>query len=543
MKPAGRTLRCAIYTRKSTEEGLDQGYNSLHAQRDACAAYILSQAGEGWTLLPEVYDDGGYSGGTMDRPALKRLLADIDAGKIDVVVVYKVDRLTRALTDFSRIVDVLDRAGASFVSVTQAFNTTTSMGRLTLNVLLSFAQFEREVTGERIRDKIAASKKLGMWMGGNLALGYDPQGRTLVINPDEAELVRHIFRRYLEVGSVNVLAEELEAQGVRSKRWTTKAGTVRGGAVLARGALLHILRNRLYLGEIPHKDVSHPGQHPPILDAELFDAVQTQLNKTIRKARPEAKVRTPTNAPLTGVVYDAAGYRMSPVHARSRNRSYRYYVSAAVLTGAPEKAGPTARVPAAELEAVVFRGLLQLRLPDIDGERPDWSVIRDYLLSVTVKSDSVQLRLNAAALQDALNTAPASTKVLVANLDHAPDHPSLEVPMKLVRRRGQVHAVGPSGTSAHRSTEVDPALTAALIRAEAWKRQLLVGEAKNVEAIGAAEGIRAAYVAKVLRVAFLAPDLKDAILQGRQPAGLTLQAVMTSDLPLAWDEQRRLYSA
>lgn len=235
MSPTGRTLRCAIYTRKSTEEGLEQDYNSLHAQRDACAAYVLSQAGEGWTLLPDVYDDGGFSGGNMARPGLKRLLDDVEAGLIDVVVVYKVDRLTRALTDFSRIVDVLDRAGASFVSVTQAFNTTTSMGRLTLNVLLSFAQFEREVTGERIRDKIAASKKLGMWMGGNLPLGYDAAGRTLTINEAEAQTVRWIFRRYLEVGSAHKIVQELEAAGVVSKSWSTKAGVLRGGRRIDRG--------------------------------------------------------------------------------------------------------------------------------------------------------------------------------------------------------------------------------------------------------------------------------------------------------------------
>jgi site-specific DNA recombinase len=543
MKPAGRALRCAIYTRKSTEEGLDQDYNSLHAQRDACAAYILSQAGEGWTLLPEVYDDGGYSGGTMDRPALKRLLADIDAGKIDVVVVYKVDRLTRALTDFSRIVDVLDRAGASFVSVTQAFNTTTSMGRLTLNVLLSFAQFEREVTGERIRDKIAASKKLGMWMGGNLALGYDPQGRTLVINPDEAELVRHIFRRYLEVGSVNVLAEELEAQGVRSKRWTTKAGTVRGGAVLARGALLHILRNRLYLGEIPHKDVSHPGQHPAILDGELFDAVQRLLNRTIRKPRSDAKARTPTHAPLTGLIYDAAGNRMSPVQARSGSHTYRYYVSTALQKGAARKAAANARVPAAAIEDIVREGLGQLRLPGLSADTPDWSAIRDYLVRVIIEADVISLALNAQALEAASKISVEAAQMLGISLDRSGDEPTLRLPMTIVRRRGQVLAIGPAGTSPREPTGIDPALSAALIRAESWKRQLFAGEAKNVEAIGAAEGIRAAYVAKVLRVAFLAPDLKDAILQGRQPDGLTLQAVMTRDLPLAWDEQRRLYSA
>ena len=265
MQP-GRTIRCAICTRKSTEEGLEQDYNSLHAQRDACAAYVMSQAGEGWTLLPEIYDDGGYSGGNLDRPALRRLMDDIEAKKIDVVVVYKVDRLTRSLADFSKIVDVLDRTGSSFVSVTQAFNTTTSMGRLTLNVLLSFAQFERKVTGERIRDKIAASKKKGLWMGGRPVFGYDPDERTLTINPAEAEEVRWMFARYLEIKSVNKLVAELKARGVTSKRWINRAGGAQGGVPLVRGVLYQMLRNPIYVGDIPHKDVVYPGQHPGIID-------------------------------------------------------------------------------------------------------------------------------------------------------------------------------------------------------------------------------------------------------------------------------------
>ena len=271
--------RCAIYTRKSSEEGLEQDFNSLQAQREACEAYVLSQVGEGWRASPQIYDDGGFSGGSMERPALKRLLADIERGGIDVVVVYKVDRLTRALGDFARIVEAFDRRGVSFVSVTQAFNTTTSMGRLTLNVLLSFAQFEREVTGERIRDKIAASKKKGMWMGGRPPLGYEPDGRTLKINPAEADTVRHIFRRYLELGSVHRLRDDLATSGVVSKSWETMRGAVRGGTPFERGALFHLLRNRIYVGEIRHKDVWHPGQHPAILDPELFDAVQAKLGE------------------------------------------------------------------------------------------------------------------------------------------------------------------------------------------------------------------------------------------------------------------------
>ena len=272
-----RKLRCAIYTRKSSEEGLDQSFNSLDAQREACEAYVISQKGEGWTALRTAYDDGGWSGGTMERPGLKQLLADIAAGQIDIIVVYKVDRLTRSLGDFARMVELFDRHGVSFVSVTQAFNTTSSMGRLTLNVLLSFAQFEREVTGERIRDKIAASKARGMWMGGNPPLGYDPKDRTLVVNEPEAAVVHHIFTRYLELPSVNSLVTALANEGLVSKKWTSASGRTRGGVRFTRGPLFHLLRNRLYVGEIVHKNKTHPGLHPAIIDAGLFDAGQEKL--------------------------------------------------------------------------------------------------------------------------------------------------------------------------------------------------------------------------------------------------------------------------
>src|SRR5690348_13297670 len=274
--------RCAIYTRKSSEEGLEQDFNSLHAQREACEAYIKSQVHEGWKAVAAEYDDGGYSGGTMERPGLKALLADVHAKLVDVVVVYKVDRLTRALNDFARIVEVFDGQGVSFVSVTQQFNTTTSMGRLTLNVLLSFAQFEREVTGERIRDKIAASKKKGMWMGGVVPLGYDAKDRTLAINDADAAIVREIFRRYLELGSVLKLEGELSRRGVRTKRFVTVTGRVIGDRVFSRGHLYKLLSNPVYLGEIQHKGVRHPGLHEAIVDRETWDAAQAQLAANAR---------------------------------------------------------------------------------------------------------------------------------------------------------------------------------------------------------------------------------------------------------------------
>jgi DNA invertase Pin-like site-specific DNA recombinase len=358
LEPA-KMQRCAIYTRKSSEEGLDQAFNSLHAQREACEAYIKSQAQEGWKVLPATYDDGGFSGGNIERPALQRLLADIDAGRVDTVVVYKIDRLTRSLADFAKIVERLDAAGASFVSVTQAFNTTTSMGRLTLNVLLSFAQFEREVTGERIRDKIAASKAKGMWMGGTLPLGYDGPTdlatRALVVNEGEAEQVRLIFRRYIELGSVSALERWLHQQAIRSKAHLTRSGRAMGGLPFSRGALFHLLANRTYLGEITHKDKSYPGAHPPIVEPALFDAAQALLsaNRTTHRQHP-TKVST---MPLRGLLFDADGQPMSPTFAHGRGgKVYRYYVSAPLQQGRGWQLEGDAirRVPAEAVEALVL---------------------------------------------------------------------------------------------------------------------------------------------------------------------------------------------
>ncbi len=296
---SSKRLRCAIYTRKSTDEGLEQAFNSLDAQREACVAFVVSQKHEGWTVLQTLYDDGGYSGGTIERPALKRLIADIEAGEIDVVVVYKVDRLTRALSDFAKLVEIFDRRGVSFVSITQQFNTTTSMGRLTLNVLLSFAQFEREVIGERVRDKIAASKKKGMWMGGSVPLGYDVKDRKLVINRAEAQTVVEIFRRYLRLRSVRALAEELANAGIRSKRRVHADGTGYGNQRFSHGALYLLLQNRTYLGEATHKGNSYPGQHTAIVDKKLWDAVQGALREN-RVARATG-ARTKHPSLLTGI--------------------------------------------------------------------------------------------------------------------------------------------------------------------------------------------------------------------------------------------------
>jgi site-specific DNA recombinase len=321
----GTKLRCAVYTRKSTEDGLDQEYNSLDAQFDGCSAYILSQRHEGWTLVPDRYDDGGFSGGNMDRPGLKQLLSDVAAGKVDVIVLYKIDRLTRSLADFAKIVEILGQAGASFVSVTQAFNTTTSMGRLMLNVLLSFAQFEREVTGERIRDKIAASKKKGLWMGGPVPLGYIVQDRKLVVHAEEADTVRHIMRRYLVSSSVDELAADLQQDGYKTKVQHNASGPHRGGCDFRRGTLYHLLSNRIYLGEIVHKGVAYPGEHEAIVPIELWDAVQAKVAERANGGARRRQVRSPSL--LIGLIEDGLGRPMTPSHTTRSSRNYRYYVT------------------------------------------------------------------------------------------------------------------------------------------------------------------------------------------------------------------------
>jgi site-specific DNA recombinase len=346
-------IRCTVYTRKSSEEGLEQEFNSLQAQREACEAFIKSQRHEGWVCLPDDYDDGGLSGATMERPALQQLLAEIQAGRIDIVVVYKVDRLTRSLTDFAKIVEILDSKGASFVSVTQQFNTTTSMGRLTLNVLLSFARFEREVTGERIRDKIAASKKKGMWMGGNVPLGYDASERTLVINPAEGESVRRIFALYRELDCVRRVKEAADRLGLRTKCSTTANGTERGGKTFSRGHLYTLLSNPIYTGQIAHKGQLYPGQHPALIEDETWTAVRNQLAGNARDPRRKTKAAEPSL--LAGLLVDARGERLTPSHAVKKGRRYRYYVSAALITDAGTDRAQGWRLAAREIEEAVIR--------------------------------------------------------------------------------------------------------------------------------------------------------------------------------------------
>ena len=357
MTSTAKPVRCAIYTRVSTDAGLDQEFNSLDAQYEASSAYIRSQAHAHWTLVRTHYDDGGFSGGSTDRPALQHLLADIKAGKINVIVVYKVDRLTRSLADFAKLVELFDAHGVSFVSVTQQFNTTTSMGRLTLNVLLSFAQFEREVTSERIRDKIAASKRKGLWVGGMVPLGYELKDGNLLILKDEAEQVRTIFRRYLELGSVNRLVADLKEKNFRSRVRRLSTGATVGGIPFTQGPLFYLLRNCFYVGEVKFKGEILPGPQPALMERELFDAVQTRLteqwsHRTVTRAKSAAL--------LAGLLFDDAGHPMVATHATRNRVRYHYYVSQPLLRGHSDTpVGSTSRVPASDIEAAVISAIAE----------------------------------------------------------------------------------------------------------------------------------------------------------------------------------------
>ena len=479
--------RCAIYTRKSSEEGLEQEFNSLHAQREACEAFIKSQAGEGWRLVRTHYDDGGLSGATMERPALQRLMADIAKGLIDAVVVYKVDRLTRSLADFAKMVEVFDARGVSFVAVTQQFNTTTSMGRLTLNVLLSFAQFEREVTGERIRDKIAASKRKGIWMGGLVPLGYEVRDRKLVINEAEATTVRHIFTRYTELGSVRLLKEELDRNGVRSKIRVSKDGVESGGQAFSRGALYTLLRNPIYVGEIRHKGVCHPGQHAPIIDRAIWDKVATLLleHSTASGARNSGS----KSCVLMGKLFDESGEGLTPSHAVKGDRRYRYYVSRSLMKGSAARVDGGWRLPAAEIErsvAAAAQSILddqQTVVSAIEEAALGLSRIAPLLKSAAAWSERLQLEQDKAlsSLIDRVDLGQDGMRLsikLPRSNTGAPDgssHLSIKrhVPMQ-IRRRGVELRLVIKG-EARASCKTDQSLLRAVARAHCWFGDLVSG--------------------------------------------------------------------
>jgi DNA invertase Pin-like site-specific DNA recombinase len=472
-RPGARTVRCAIYTRKSSEEGLEQEFNSLDAQREACAAFILSQKHEGWVVIEAPYDDGGVSGATMERSALRRLLADIAAGRVDTVVTYKVDRLTRSLADFAKIVEVFDANGVSFVSVTQQFNTTTSMGRLTLNVLLSFAQFEREVTGERIRNKIAASKRKGMWMGGPVPLGYDAIERKLVVNRAEAATVRHVFRRYAELGSVRLLKETLDAEGIVGKVRVSRTGQRTGGKPFARGALYRMLQNRIYLGETVHRDNSYPGEHEAIIDRDLWDRVQATLAEN--RVEPGNGGAASNPSLLAGLLHDDQGERMTPSHAVKNGRRYRYYLSRSLTTQNREAAPHGRRIPAGEIDRLVTDRLKTF----LASEAEVFAAVQPQ-----VRAGPAQRRLIAQAATLAREwkaQTPTETRKLlravVSRIDLRPDRVDMRLlPERLVAAMaGEPPGTGPAANAASAAAELTLTVPARLKRVGLEMKLLIEG--------------------------------------------------------------------
>ena len=564
-----RARRCAIYTRKSSEEGLEQDFNSLDAQREACAAYILSQQHEGWRAVPDVYDDGGKSGATLERPALQRLLDDIRRQRIDIIVVYKVDRLTRSLADFAKLVEVFDAQAVSFVSITQQFNTTTSMGRLTLNVLLSFAQFEREVTAERIRDKIAASKKKGLWMGGVPPLGYDVCDRQLVVNEPEAETVRFIYSRYLELGAVAELKANLDAEGIVSKRTPG-----RGGTPMQRGALYRLLSNPLYRGQVQHKDQVYPGQHPAIVDEARWQAVQSKLLSNCNDAsvRPKASHASL----LSGIAFDGEGHRLTPSHAVKHGRRYRYYLSQPLTTSSKAQNRNGLRLPALELEREVTRQLCRhlLDRPSVGQhltiDQPSaitlahrlevlahlghhWTtlptarrraLVLTLLRRVVVTHDHLALHLNLDALQAVADehahvTRLASSTLKTSNNDEATG--VLNAPIRLCHVQGGLKLVLADGhtDAPHPNDKVVKLLKTA----HRYLARVMAAEVESsIKTLAAQANVSDSYFTAVLRLAWLAPDITEALLAGRHPPELNVVQLMkhARHLPLEWAKQRGL---
>lgn len=554
-----KQVRCAIYTRKSSDEGLEQDFNSLDAQREACAAYVLSQASEGWKLVPEHYDDGGISGGTLERPALQRLLGDVKADRIDIIVVYKVDRLTRSLLDFSKLVEAFDEAGTSFVSVTQSFNTTTSMGRLTLNMLLSFAQFEREVTAERIRDKIAASKAKGMWMGGTPPLGYRPDGRSLAIVDEHAAMVRDIFARYRAVGNVRTVAEELAREGIRTPRRSRGNGSSFGGCLFTRGQLYAILRNPVYVGDIRHKDRIYPGNHPPIIEREEWDATRRQLDSHIQGQRT---VRQERASLLAGLLFDPEGEPLIPVHTTKGRQRYRYYVrrcdqhgpAAPKATSNSSPSSPSLRLPAREIEQVVLQEIAALLADPLElasrcgiGIDPAMlasmaeraaalqaslasagrSTLLALLKAITIHPDRIQFRLDPAGLADLLGLeAPSPSR---SPLEHA-------VPVRLTRTGRAVRLIHDGGAPAV-TQAADPALLRLILTARRWWAELAQGEL-DITALSQREGVTDSWMTRVVRLAFLSPQVVEAVLGGNLRAGVDGKALIATDaIHPKWDKQ------
>jgi site-specific DNA recombinase len=527
--PSIRPVRCAIYTRVSTEHGLDQEFNSLDAQYEAASAYIKSQAHAGWTLIRSRYDDGGYSGGSTDRPDLQRLLDDIRARKLDVIVVYKVDRLTRSLADFAKLVELFDAHGVSFVSVTQQFNTTTSMGRLTLNVLLSFAQFEREVTSERIRDKIAASKRKGLWVGGTLPLGYHMKDDKIVVIEDEAERVRLIYRRYLELGGVNALVRDLRERNIRTKSRLLATGATRGGVHFGRGSLFYLLRNRFYIGEVKYKDEILPGEQPAIMDRALFDAVQQKLTD---QWTTHSTVRNTSDHLLTGLLFDDAGHRMVPTHAAKAGMRYRYYVSLPHQHGESKTAsvGSISRVPATDIENIVVKSLnehlfAQKERPSSSETRVvDRKLLQDSVARIDVHADHLAIRLNSANVEETSDST--SGQLLSIPWQKPPSRQSRQMLLPHGVPRNEV-----------RPTRIErrARLVSAIARGRRWLDEIVSGSVTDVQQIATRQKCSVRQVNMTISLAFLAPDLVRAAVEGRLPRGIGVERLR--DAPAEWSRQ------
>ena len=527
--PSIRPVRCAIYTRVSTEYGLDQEFNSLDAQYDAASAYIKSQAHAGWTLIRSRYDDGGYSGGSTDRPDLQRLLDDIRSRKLDVIVVYKVDRLTRSLADFAKLVELFDAHGVSFVSVTQQFNTTTSMGRLTLNVLLSFAQFEREVTSERIRDKIAASKRKGLWVGGPLPLGYHMKEDKIAVVEDEAERVRLIYRRYLELGGVNALVRDLRKRDIRTKSRLLATGVTRGGVLFGRGSLFYLLRNRFYIGEVKYKDEILPGEQPAIMDRALFDAVQQKLTD---QWTTRSTTRNASDHLLTGLLFDDAGHRMVPTHATKSGVRYRYYVSLPHLHGESKTAsvGSVSRVPATDIEHIIVKSLNEHLIAQKEKPGVSLTHVRDgkaaleQVARIDVHEDRLAVELKSADGEDASK----------ATDEHLLSIPWQKPPSRKSRQILIPHGI-PKGEIRPTRIERRARLVSAIARGRCWLDEIVSGAVTDVQQIASRQKCSVRQVNMTISLAFLAPDLVRAAVEGRLPRGIGVERLR--DAPAEWSRQ------
>jgi len=557
--------RCAIYTRKSSEEGLEQAFNSLDAQREACESYIKSQRHEGWNALAQHYDDGGFSGGNTERPALTQLLDDIKAGKVDVIVVYKVDRLSRSLADFVHLIDLFDKHHVSFVSVTQQFNTSSSMGRLTLNVLLSFAQFEREVTSERIRDKIAASKQRGMWMGGRVPLGYDIVDKNLVVNEAEAERVQHIYTRYFALGCVRKLKEELDAEGYISKARELN-GTHAGGRPFSRGALYALLKNPLFIGKVTHQGTLYEGQHAAILDTALWQAAQDLLAENKNHHDIKTSVKDPSL--LAGLLFDDNGNPMSPSHTKKHNRRYRYYINQAVLQYREKEAGTILRIPAKTIEDLVIQRLKRLwQSPNEllstlvecdltitqqsaiinqsntlaqawDDNTPQEHIIilKMCIKSIQINCDGVELTLSKTGLFGCLLKGNLYDKKL-KNTKH--DDCRLVIPAQLKRCGIESKLIVNDQNDDVPHQQTIQAIQEALRKGLQWHNALLIGEATSMVEIAKKEGVSRAYISHLTHLAFLAPDITEAIFNGKIPVTLSLTKIKEG-FPMDWIAQRKL---